>query len=655
MGDRQRRDHVPQLISDPEQQEEDDRSSGAHPDAPIDEASRQDLELEDDENIPTPRFMQDEGTWKRWKWVPYPVRKFVTAVAKWAEGPLAARDHKIEPLFPIVQEAPLVLLDRFVPKKTHRVWLFMAYVACWLLTFVFVMRQGLISSEIEGYGLPSDISCGTTYWIPGNQCGLDGSDCRPFTNSGFAFKCPANCASYQVLNPRAVGTQEVIYQPLIVGGPPDPNNELHPIYRGDSFICGSAIHAGLVNNARGGCGVVNLIGRQANYTSTTRNGITSIGFNSYFPLSFTFQDGISCDSKDVRWSLLGVTVAYTVVLSLFTDSAALFFFSMFVGLFWHVGMASDPPSHYSTAGLFSKILGRFLPAMFCAWVFYDKMGVRRTLKGLTAQFEKTILWLGGCWVGALTNYTFDFIPIQRLSAHDLQQQPGAKAALAVIIIVLFFVVVSQIWFFRQERRLIKYLKLYFFFIIGIIICLVLPDLSLRIHHYILALLLLPGTSMQTRPSLLYQGLLVGLFINGIARWGFDPFLQTSTALQGDAQINSPLPSLIGPVISSDNSSITFRWSDSPGLAYDGISALVNDVERFRSYFGDEGAEDSFVWPRSTTSGLDEYFRFAYLGGSVAYDYTKAGIWNSDNEWVQMAAGPSRIKSRSLDGEEMVAT
>ncbi|KAI1848684.1 hypothetical protein JX266_005543 [Neoarthrinium moseri] len=644
------------------EQSEASGSDSPHPDAPIDEAGH--LEIQENDGTLTPRFMQDEGAWKRWKWVPYPVRRFTKATVKWAHGPANPKDYKIRPFLPAVQEAPLRLVDRFLPNKTHRVWLFVGYIAIWILTFCLVMRQGLKASEIESYGTPSDISCGTTYWLSGNQCGTDGNDCRPFTDSGFAFKCPANCASYQVLNPRAVGDQEVVYTQLIVGGPSDPANTTSAIYRGDSYICGAGIHAGVITNGKGGCGVVKLIGRQSNFVSSTRNGITSIGFNSYFPLSYTFETGIECESRDVRWSLLGVSVTFTAVLSLMTSSAPVFFFTTFVGIFWQVGMASDAPSHTTIAGLFSDILGKFLPAMFIAWVFYDKMGVRRTLKDLTAQVEKTVLWLGGCWVGALTNYTFDFIPIQRLTGHDLEQQPGAKAALAIIIIVLAAIIASQVWFFRQEARLTKYLKLYALFIAGIIVCLVLPDLSLRLHHYIVALLLVPGTSMQTRPALLYQGILIGLFINGIARWGFDSVLQTSYALQGDAQLNSPLPSIVAPVVdwaaNASNavnataaaalSTITFRWSSPPASQYDGISILVNDVEKFRNYFADADAESSFVWTRNSSLDLDEYFRFAWMEGSSTMDYTKAGIWTADGTWTQMADGPSKVKARSLDGE-----
>ncbi|PNY26021.1 Uncharacterized protein TCAP_04043 [Tolypocladium capitatum] len=629
------------------------QADASHPDAPLD--SEGTLQFDDDSSPPTPRFVQDENAWRRWKWVPFPVRRIIRAVGKWSKGPADARPYRIEPLFPVVQEYPLWLVDRFLPKLRYRAWLLLLYFSAWLITFVLVKRQGTIATSIAGWGQPQTIGCGVSYWGSDNSCGLDGNDCRPFADSGFAFRCAANCESYHVLNPRAVGDQEVVYRPLVVGGLSSHVNPDLPdlaTYRGDSYICGSAIHAGVISNQKGGCGVVKLVGRQQDFASSPRNGITSIGFDSYFPLSFQFVPDTGCSAEDTRWSLLAVSVVFTAALSLFTASPAVFFFPTFIGIFWTVGMALDSPPHKTVAGLFSNILGKFLPAMFIAWVMYDKMGVRRTLKGLTAQVEKTVLWLGSCWVGAMTNYTLDFIPIQRLNKHDLDQQPGARAALAIIIIVLLVIVATQIWFFRKEARFIKYIKLYALFLGGIVIALALPGLNLRIHHYVLALLLLPGTSLQMRPSLLYQGLLIGLFINGIARWGFDPVLQTSAALQGDAQRGSLLPSMHPPAIdlgsgASGLSNITFGWDVPDGKRYDGISILVNDVERFRSYFGDEDERSKFVWSRNSTLSLPEYFRFALMSGSDSGDYTRAGIWTADGEWVAMQPGASRVKVRSV--------
>ncbi|KAK1760640.1 hypothetical protein QBC47DRAFT_367752 [Echria macrotheca] len=614
-----------------------------HPDAPIDE-------LEEDNSPPTPRFIQDEGAWKRWKWVPYSVRRPLQAAANWARGPATPRAFKIEPLLPQIQHVPIVLLTKVLPNRKHRILLLFFWLAMWLVTFAVVMRQALVVTDISGWGPAIKLGCGAAFWASDNGCGIDGNLCRPFTNGGMPFRCPASCSSYHVLNPRAVGDQELVYQSLVVGGPSDSGGDA--VYRGDSFICGAAIHAGIISDTDGGCGVVKLIGTQRDFNGSTRNGIPSVGFDSYFPLSFTFESA-QCEARDPKWSLLIVSVVFSTVLSLFTTSPAVFFFSVFTGVYWTVGMATDTPNYSSVASLFSRELGNYVPAMFAAWVMFDKMGVRRALDGLAAQIEKTVLWLGPCWVGALTNHTFDFIPIQRLTEHDLDQQPGARVALAIIIVILVLATVSQIWFFRQEGRLIRYLQYYVLLGIGLLICVALPYLKLRIHHYILALLLLPGTSMQTRFSLVYQGLLVGLFLNGIARWGWDPFLQTAYAIQGDQQLNSPLPEILSPMIElgKNISTITFAWAPPPlgpdDVTLDGISVLVNDVERFETYFEDDvdGKQQNFTWTREAGVEEKEYFRFAWLHGSESLDYTKAGTWNARGEWVQMAPGPSRIKMR----------
>ncbi|KAL2266291.1 hypothetical protein VTJ83DRAFT_5643 [Remersonia thermophila] len=622
-----------------------------HPDAPIRSAARRENLEQEDDRPPTPRFLQDEGSWKRFKWVPYPVRRVVGFVVNWTRGPPNPVRYRIVPLFPRVQHAPIALVDKYLPRKRHRALAVFLFLGLWLLAFALVMRHGQATSEIEGWGKPTKISCGAAYWAPGNGCGLNGVDCRPFSDGGFPFRCPANCASYLVLNPRAVGDQEIIYRPLVIGGPPADGSDGPAVYRGDSHICSAAIHAGVISNAHGGCGVVRLVGQQARFNSTKRNGIASVGFDSYFPLSYTFEPGIQCRSSDPIWSLLSVSVVFSAVFSFFVTSPALYFFPLFAILYWTVGMATDTPNHRDMASLFSIEIGRFLPASFVAWVMYDRMGVRRTLQGLTAQVEKTVLWLGAAWVGALTNHTLDFIPIQRLTPRDLNQQPGARAALAIIVIILAAIVVVQVWFLRQEARLVRFLKLYALLVALLLVGILLPDLNLRIHHYILALLLLPGTAIQIRPSLLYQGLLIGLFVNGIARWGFDPILQTDLALRGDAPLESPLPAIRAPVIA--NGSITFAWDPPPALyGYDGISVLVNDVERFRTYFYDNATDivTNVTWTREPGRAVKEYFRFAWMEGSGRGDYTKAGTWDEKGEWTTMAPGPSKLRRRDDEGE-----
>lgn len=433
---------------------------------------------------------------------------------------------------------------------------------------------------------------------------------------------------------RAVGAQEVIYEPLVIGGPTNGASDF--VYRGDSFICSAAIHAGAITNSQGGCGVVSLIGQQSSYPSVTRNGISSIAFDASFPSSFTFQT-TTASCRDLSWQLLAVSVVYTSILSLFTRSPSVFFYSIVIGCFLQAALATDKPSNSDVATLVSEAIGDLLPALFIAMVMY-KLYVWRTLDGLTAQFEKTVLWLGPCWVATLADYTFELIPLQRLTPHDIRQEPGALASLIIIVLVIFFVFIGQAWAFQREGRLLRYLCLY----VGLGTCMGLlaavPDEELRIHHYILAILLLPGTSVQTRPSLVYQGILVGLFINGIAKWGFDPILQTAEQLQGDALLGTVIPSITA--LGETASNITFTWDGVPA-GYAGTSILVNDVERYRDYNSSQ-AQRSFTWQRMIEGEL-EYFRFAYFALSAAYgletgDYTKAGTWYANGTWQQMTAG-----------------
>lgn len=542
------------------------------------------------------------------------------------QGPDPPRLHTISPISARAQEfLPTWFNGRF-PGRRQKALRFGGLLSFWLIAFIISLSAQLPITDASGRSV-INLDCVDTLWRPKNECGIDGINCHPFSNSSFTFKCPAKCASVKVLNPRAVGPLDVNYRPLVIG---------EDAYRGDSFICASAIHAGVISH-QGGCGIVTLLGRRGNYSSTSRHGIDSIPFDSYFPLAFaTTSDSSSKCPSDPRNALLVLDILVTAILSIFASSSTVFF-PIFIIIFAHVAFASDPPSasYHNTTVLpdhISSFAKRLLPALFCAVIIY-RTTVKHTLHGLTAHIEKTILWLGGFFFGALSNYTFDWIPIQRLTAHDLAQQPGAKVALAMILVVLIAIIAGQVYHFWLEGRLLRYLALYGLFISGILVCLIIPGVSLRIHHYIIGLLLLPGTSMQTRPSLLYQGILLGLFVNGIARWDFDSVLQTTADLRGDGKFDSALPKLLEPTISSTAQGLvaSFQWMTPPKMA-DGISVLVNDVERFRQFFGDaEDGAAGFEWKR-TVEGMNEYFRFGYVRGGRTLDYTTAGTLFGNGTW-----------------------
>lgn len=466
-------------------------------------------------------------------------------------------------------------------------------------------------------------------------CGIDGSACRPFHNVTFPFRCPADCQDTKIHSPETIGDIEYNYRSLVVGGGLNAiENDASPIYRGDSFICGAAIHAGISSNHEGGSGVVSLIGEHNNFQSFDANGISSLNFTPSFPLSFTFlksPSGSVAYCNDPRWVLLVITLLFTVTISIFTTSSSVFFVVTFVEIYFCVALASDPPDFENYLDAISSAFRGFLPAAFVGVVVYH-FCIHHSLNGLTAQIEKTILWLGGCWAGALNNFTFDRLPLQRLTPHDFQQ-PGAILTLIIIVLTILVIAIFQASALRVEGKLPQYLAFYGCLGLSFLALMAIPNMNLRIHHYILALILLPGTALQTRPSLLYQGLLVGLFISGIARWGFDSILQTSADLFGN-DFGSPIPQIDVFNISSVDNSIAFSLKNI-SHGYDSISILVNDVERFRG--SEDHNEDYFTWTRYRPDE-PEYFRFAFVKYGIARSptvgrFTNPGIWDVDGTWI----------------------
>ncbi|KAG5291602.1 LCCL domain-containing protein [Histoplasma ohiense] len=651
--------------------------------------------------LPMPVWLAESSKSFHWKWVPLPFRQAARSTVKWLKGPDPPRVLLLNPLFPNIQSIPIKLVDRFFPKRKYKICLLLAVYFIWFLPWALVQRNSASGGYIEGFGKPVPISCGASYWAPGNECGLNGYECRPFNRSTYAFRCPAFCSSLLVLEPYVVGNVTVNYQPLIVGGPM-PGTPVYDyenaIYRADSKVCQAAIHAGVISDSTGGCGVVELTGAGHSYFASKAHGVSSVGFPSTFPKSFRFLRLLDSQSDcpgDLRWPLFAITAAAIVLVSLFTTSPAVFFFTTFFMLILHVGLVSDPPDLHRVADLFSLLCSRLLPASFIAYVLYIYCA-RPLLQPLASppvyQFSKTILYLGPAFIGALNNYTFAlWIPIQRLTPHDIKSQPGAPIALAIVITIIISIVLGQAWHIRKGGLFFHYLKIYLCIGGGLIFLLALPQFRLRIHHYILGMLLMPGTAFPTRPSIIYQGLLLGLFVNGVARWGFASIIETPSALGElpgpggshgwwgatspnvtNSSVHISLPS--GDNVNRGNGNITFQlWEPErmETLGVDGISVLVNDVERWRGFL-DEDVNGVFVWHRQGHRGLDmsrpvrmvveragvdgqEYedddtslisvqdqdedpaedlfFRFAFLKGSKVGLYGGAGIWNRDGSWI----------------------
>jgi hypothetical protein len=134
------------------------------------------------------------------------------------------RQHVILPL-----ESSLIRLTQ--PLAGPR--LLLALGAAYIIGFAFFSRAQSFLTPASSW-----IGCTSVYWSANDGCGLNGEFCEPFTNLTFDFRCPAQCDIVTLENPRAVGAQQVVYEPLIVGG-----GDLNRTYRGDSFICAAAYQA----------------------------------------------------------------------------------------------------------------------------------------------------------------------------------------------------------------------------------------------------------------------------------------------------------------------------------------------------------------------------------------------------------------------------
>ncbi|KAJ4415745.1 hypothetical protein N0V82_007175 [Gnomoniopsis sp. IMI 355080] len=195
----------------------------------------------------------------------------------------------------------------------------------WSLAFTTLSHDGLppiqaqtTSSSTEWLPVKK-LSCTDSFWVP-DECGMNGEKCESLANQFTAFQCPANCVRDGVVTgkPHLAGDREIIGQPLVIGG---------PIYRGDSYICPTAVHAGVVDDATGGCGVVKFMGMTNSFPGYAMGDVESIEVETYFPLTFRFtveSDDLDCPAprQDTKWALPFVSAAHTALVWRATRSTA---------------------------------------------------------------------------------------------------------------------------------------------------------------------------------------------------------------------------------------------------------------------------------------------------------------------------------------------
>ncbi|SPC67646.1 uncharacterized protein UHOD_08457 [Ustilago sp. UG-2017b] len=472
----------------------------------------------------------------------------------------------------------------FKLNKLHWLVLSLVYIG-WVLGFAYLAKSLWYESAVVGIDggsrSPAFLSCTSTYWLRNGGCGLDGQDCTPFCTppgeAGQAFRCPANCIDMTLLNPRAVGDQLVNYQPLVVGG-----GDANHTYRGDSFICAAAIHAGVIKNSKGGCGSVRLIGSYAGFQGSDANGIDSISFDSTFPIGYQFeQTQGEGQCTDRRWEgyLLNAILSAVVGFVLRPKRIVWFWTLACVG-YWHINLVSYQRDYPPPIG---AAFGDFLPFLFTCYAIW-RLAFRFVWPAFThLPVESTFWTLAFWWLGVLLNLVFGKVPIPRLVGNDIRQQPGGIVAVIVVAIIVLLVAINQIRVMWKTGLLPKYISLYV--VAGVLVGLAaaVPGETLRLHHYIIALVLLPACAFPTRLGLVYVAFLLGMFTNGIARWGFDGLLEDNAVVQGDATGGTARPTFNTTLTTFAAADGVVSWNPIPAeqvAEWDGYELLVDDVLRY---------------------------------------------------------------------------
>lgn len=161
----------------------------------------------------------------------------------------------------------------------------------------------------------------------------------------------------------------------------------------------------------------------------------------------------------------------------------------------------------------------------------------------TPSLSRLLLWNSGLWCGVLENYTFANLPVDRLMVSDLNARPEGWIVVIVFVIIIIAAIASQTYLIWRAGLFQRYIVVYIslvLLLVGLGLVGALNNLELRIHHYIIGLVLVTGASTYTHLGLLYQGLLVGLYVNGVGRWGFDSTLESPSALARGSVVNQDI-------------------------------------------------------------------------------------------------------------------
>ncbi|KAJ3081457.1 hypothetical protein HK102_002327 [Quaeritorhiza haematococci] len=486
------------------------------------------------------------------------------------------------------------------------------FTVVWIVVASIFVKYNNYSANTS-LGTPAYIDCTTQLWAwKADLCGPDGLYCQPFTNKSFVVRCPSNCHLTFNQNRRFLGsTPQGMLQPWIVG------NET---YRAESWICPTAIHAGVVSAAWGGCAVIDVVGESSSFPSTTAHGLTSLFFDSWFPKSYRVRPIDSTFCTDNSWAVLPAEIIFAGLFAFVRPSRGAWVFALVSAGFWHVVLVGIPV--HDDAWI-SASWGHYLVTLAYTYVVYSWF-LRKTLP-LPKRFPIDLFVFVVLPFYFALHFEFITAPLSNFGLTSRAfRNPTTLIVFVIGVPTVIIICCFQLYLLRRHGLLGKYLLGYGSLLAAFFILPLLFKLNIHLHHYMIGFLLLPLARLQTRPALIMQGFLLGLLVQGLARWGPDsPFVTAFQNLAGD-DAGTPRPIMnVNVTDLAQNGTLSWSVPDSLDVGIDlnnnfTYSLMLNDVEVYR------GSATRFAVPRIKADPdptRPYYARIALVVSGTALDYS----------------------------------
>lgn len=140
-------------------------NGGGGPEAEASASTSPQMHNMEESLLPLPVWMRESSKTFHWRWVPVRIRQASRSVVRWTKGPDPPQIQKITPFFPEIQQAPVRLIDEYLPKPKYKALLLALFYCCWVLVFSLVLVYSNSAGTIKGFGKPTPVWCGASYWL----------------------------------------------------------------------------------------------------------------------------------------------------------------------------------------------------------------------------------------------------------------------------------------------------------------------------------------------------------------------------------------------------------------------------------------------------------------------------------------------------------